>query len=60
MGALSERTTTNFINLVEKETHRSRAFAHVAGKFPENLVLGATREAICFSASVELSPSFLA
>jgi hypothetical protein len=44
MGAASERRAANFINLVEKETHRSRAFAHVAGKFPENLVLGATRE----------------
>src|SRR5262249_52636754 len=43
-GALSERRAANFINLVEKETHRSRAFAHVAGEFPENLVLGATRE----------------
>src|SRR5262249_22888761 len=40
MGALSERRATNFINLVEKETHRSRGFAHVAGKFPQNFVSG--------------------
>src|SRR5258708_1131013 len=39
-----ECRAAEFINPVGKETYRSRAFANVAGKLPQNLVLGATRE----------------
>src|ERR1700746_2455792 len=39
-----EWRAAEFINLVGKETFRSRAFANVAGKLPRNLVLGATRK----------------
>src|SRR6516164_4585764 len=55
-----ECRTAEFINLVRKETYRSRAFANVTGKLPQNLVLGATRERPCFSASVERSLSSFA
>src|ERR1700757_5443016 len=42
--ASRECRAAEFINLVGKETFRSRAFANGAGKLPQNLVLGATRE----------------
>src|SRR5260370_41707275 len=39
-----ECRAAEFVNLVGKEAYRSRAFANVAGKLPQNLVLGATME----------------
>src|SRR5712671_4908598 len=48
-----ECRAAEFINLVGKETYRSRAFANVAGKLAQNLVLGRPGRGQCFSASVE-------
>src|ERR1700757_5516975 len=50
--ALRACRAAEFVNLVGKETYRSRAFANVAGKLPQNLMLGRPGRGQCFSASV--------